>query len=166
MPVLDGDSDDNRVTDDTTERPAGRPRDRGVRAAASAFALTSAYASVVSVRERLAGRPLGIGMPLSVPVGLLVAWGSAIAAPWPMPVGALAAAARTDDPETSGRAALVCAGIGIAGVIGLLVEPNTYDVRAQSRANRIAIIAGFATTGLLAATGLWGWWCEVRARRG
>jgi len=143
---------------------AGPPR--RVRWAACAFALTSIYTTVVSARERLAGRPLGIGVPLSVPTGLVLGWGSAIAAPWPMPVGALVAARRAERGVTDARGSLVCAAIGIAGVLGLLMEPNTYDVHAHSRANRFGIAAGFVTTGALAIAGLAAWRAELRARRG
>jgi hypothetical protein len=139
---------------------------RRVRWAAVAFALTSVYTTVVSARERLPGRPLGIGVPLSVPVGLLFGWGSAVAAPWPMPVGALVAARRASHPEIGARASLACALIGIGGVLGLLMEPNTFDVRAHSRANRLAIVTGFLTTGALASAGLAAWRAGLRARRG
>ena len=147
------------------ETSAGRAR--RVRWAAVAFVLTSVYTTVVSVRERLPGRPFGIGVPLSVPAGLLLGWGSAVAAPWPMPVGALVAARRAERDGADVRASsLVCAAIGVAGVLGLLMEPNTYDVHAHSRANRLGIAAGFVTTGTLAVAGLAAWRAEVRARQG
>lgn len=139
---------------------------RGVRVAAVAFALNSVYASVVSVRDDLAGRPLGIGVPLSVPVALLVGWGTAVAAPWPMPAGALVAATRTDGAHARTGAALLCAGIGVAGVVGLLIEPNTYAVRGQSPSNRLSILLGFATTGALAVAGLRRWRSARRPRTG
>jgi hypothetical protein len=138
---------------------------RGVRWAAVAFALTSVYTTVVSARERLPGRPLGIGVPLSVPAGLLLGWGSAIAAPWPMPAAALVAARRADSQDADPRRpALVCGCIGVAGILGLLMEPNTFDARAHSRANRLGIAAGFATTGALALAGLRLWRAQVDAR--
>jgi hypothetical protein len=130
---------------------------QGVRAAAVAFAITTVCTSIVSVRERLDGRPLGVRIGVSVPRGLLLGWGSAVAAPWPMPVGALLLATRVDRGDRGAHAALGCAAIGIAGVVGLLLEPNTYGVRAHSRDNRLAIVAGFATTGVLAVTGLRRW---------
>ena len=129
----------------------------GIRLAAVAFAITCVYSSVVSVRDDLPGRPLGLRIPLTVPVGLLVGWGAAVAAPWPMPLGALVAATRARDADAGDGAALVCAGIGVAGVVGLLMEPNTYAVRTQSPANRVAIVAGFVTTSALAVAGLRRW---------
>jgi hypothetical protein len=138
---------------------------RGVRAAAVAFAITSVYTSIVSVRGRLDGRPLGVRIGVSVPRGLLLGWGSAVAAPWPMPVGALLLATRVGRGDRTARAALGCAAIGVAGVIGLLLEPNTYGVRAHSRDNQLAVAAGFVTTGMLAVTGLRRW-REAAAGRG
>jgi len=62
-------------------------------------------------------------------------------------------------------AALVCAGLGISGIIGLLIEPNTYGSDTQTAANRVAIASGFASTGALAATGLRHWqWTRRRPR--
>jgi hypothetical protein len=97
-----------------------RPRSRSsgdrdgwwLRASAVAFAGTCAYTSVVAIRDRLPGRPLGLSVPLSVPVGVLVGWGGAVAAPWPMPVAALVAATRaTFEGPHGARAALVAAGV-------------------------------------------------------
>lgn len=133
---------------------AGARGDGALLVSAVAFACTCAYTSAVAIRERLPGRPLRVSVPLSVPVGVLVGWGAAVAAPWPMPVAALVAATRAREGPRGARAALVAAGVGIAGVIGLLMEPNTYDLGAHSRANRRAIVLGFATTGALAMTGL------------
>jgi hypothetical protein len=144
-------------TDRQHVAPARATGRRGLRAAAAAFACTSAYATVVSIRDDLPGRPLRIGIPLSVPVALLVGWGAAVAAPWPMPVAAIVAATRAGDERQGARAALVCMGVGIAGMIGLLMEPNTYAARSHSRANRRAIALGLSTTGALAVTGLHRW---------
>jgi hypothetical protein len=144
--------------------PSEQPK--GVRAAAAAFAVTCAFTTAVSIRDDLPGRPCGVGVPLSVPMGLLVGWGSAVAAPWPMPVAAVAAAARAGNESHGARASLVCAAVGVAGVIGLLMEPNTYDVRAHSRANRLAIVLGFLSTGALAIAGMRQWMAEHGAQHG
>jgi hypothetical protein len=74
-----------------------------------------------------------------------------------MPAIALVAAAQAREGPRAARAALLAAGVGVAGVIGLLLEPNTYDLGAHSGANRRAILLGFATTGALAGTGLLRW---------
>jgi len=54
--------------------------------ASLAFAGAAVLGSVVAVRDQLPGEPLGMGIPLSVPAGLVAGWGAAVAAPWPMPV--------------------------------------------------------------------------------
>ena len=48
---------------------------------------------------------------------LLVGWGAGVAAPWPMPVAALLAAARNGGEETNRTAGLVCAGIGVGCIV-------------------------------------------------
>jgi len=92
-----------------------------------------------------------------VPTGVLVGWGAAVAAPWPMPLAALIAAARARRPEAGSAPALVCAGVGIAGIVGLLIEPNTYNRGAWPGANRAAVAAGAAACGSLATAGLLSW---------
>ena len=69
--------------------------------ASLAFAGASVLGSVVAVRDQLPGEPLGVSIPLSVPAGLLAGWGAAVAAPWPMPVTAVTAAARCREPGTA-----------------------------------------------------------------
>ena len=136
----------------------GKPaRDRALTAAAVGFACTTAFTTAVAIRDDLPGRPLGTGVRLSVPTGILVGWGAAVAAPWPMPLAALIAAARARRPEAGSAPALVCAGVGIAGIVGLLIEPNTYNRGAWSGANRAAVAAGAAACGALATAGLLSW---------
>lgn len=146
-----------RSGDRRRSRSSGNRDGWSLRVSAVAFAGTCAYTSLVAFRERLPGRPLRISVPLSVPVGLLVGWGAAVAAPWPMPTVALVAAVRAREGPRAARAALIAAGVGVAGVIGLLIEPNTYGLGAHSVANRRAILLGFATTVALAVTGLLRW---------
>ena len=128
---------------------------RALRSAAIAFACTVGFTTAVAVRDDLPGRPLGIGVPLSVPTGILVGWGAGVAAPWPMPVAALVASRRANQGDSV--AALVCAGLGIAGIAGFLIEPNTYDPTAWTPANRNAIAAGLLASAALAVTGLRHW---------
>src|SRR5271165_2925453 len=105
-------------------------RARALRAAAVGFACATAFNSAVAIRDELPGEPLGIRVPLTVPMALVVGWGAAVAAPWPMPVAALIAAIRARDPERQGRPALVCTGLGIAGIVGILIEPVTHNPKA------------------------------------
>jgi len=47
------------------------------------FAGGAVWGSAVAIGDQLPGRPLGIAVPLSVPVGLVAGWGAGVAAPWP-----------------------------------------------------------------------------------
>ncbi len=61
--------------------------DRTMLGAATLFATTTAFNTVVSVREQhLIDEPLGFRLPGSVPGHLALGLGSGVAAPWPMPV--------------------------------------------------------------------------------
>jgi hypothetical protein len=120
-----------------------------MRAAAVSFAAATAYTSAVAIREGLPGQPLGIGVPLSVSTAVKVGWGSAVSAPWLMPLGALIAVTRPGP-----RSGLVCAGLGVAGIVGIGLEPNTYRVRTWVRATRRAALAHTVTCALLAGTGI------------
>ncbi len=128
---------------------------RALRFAALGFACNVGLGTVVAIRDNLPGRPLGIQVPLSVPAGILVGWGAAVAAPWPMPVAALMAAARVDEEDARLGPGLVCAGIGMAGIVGLLIEPNTYLRRQWSWATGASITLGFLTSAALATAGLY-----------
>ena len=125
-----------------------------LRAAALGFAAATGYNSVVAIRENLPGEPLGLRIPLSVPSGILAGWGSAVAAPWPMPVLALAAAARAGREGVAGPA-LVCLGIGVAGIVGILIEPNTYRATSWTPVTRRAVVAHVVSSMTLAGAGLW-----------
>ncbi len=143
-----------------------RPR-LALRCAAFGFALATAYNSAVAIREDVPGEPLGIRVPMSVRTGILVGWGSAVAAPWPMPLAGLLAAARAGRTGVYGRPAtgpgLVCAGLGLAGIVGILIEPNTYRRQLWTPATRRAALLHLATCTGLAGTGIW----QARgARRG
>jgi hypothetical protein len=118
------------------------------------LAVTTVVASVVAVREDLPGRPLGIEVPLSVPTGILVGWGAAVAMPWPMAVAALVAAGRARRHPESVGPALVCAAVGLGGVVGILVEPNTYERGRLTPVNRAAIAAHVGASAALGLAGL------------
>ena len=108
-----------------------------LRAAALTFACATGYNSVVAIRDHVPGEPLGIRTSLSVSTGILVGWGSAVAAPWPMPALALLTAARQPGRGTQNRSALICAGIGVAGIVGILIA-----IGALVLANLVAAIPG------------------------
>jgi hypothetical protein len=129
--------------------------DRALRAAALGFACVTGYNSVVAIREVLPGEPFGIAIPLSVPTAGLVGWGSAVAAPWPMPVAALVVAFRQTREDRVMRPALVCAGIGVVGIVGILTEPNTYKAQSWTRATRRAVGAHIVASATLAGVGAW-----------
>jgi len=131
--------------------PATGSADDELRAVALVYAATVALASVVSVRDDVPGEPFGITIPLSVPTGLLVAWGSGIAAPWPMPAAVVIAAFRAR--RGGGPApARICAGIALAGIAGQLIEPIVR--RPKTPAVRVALTANVAVSTILAATAL------------
>ncbi len=127
---------------------------RALRFAALGFAGNVGFGTLVAIRDNLPGRPLGIQVPLSVPAGILVGWGAGVAAPWPMPVAAVMAAAHVEKEDAGLGSGLVCAGIGMAGIVGLLIEPNTYRRSQWSVATRASITLGFLTSAALAAAGL------------
>jgi hypothetical protein len=53
--------------------------DRALLAASIVFAGVAALGSAAAIRDQLPGDPLGIGIPLSVPAGLLAGWGAGVA---------------------------------------------------------------------------------------
>jgi hypothetical protein len=124
-------------------------RDRVLRVAAVGFACAAAYNSIVAIREDLPGEPFGLRIPLPVSTGILVGWGAAVAAPWPMPVAALAASR-----ARKAGAALVCAGLGIAGIVGILIEPNTYRSESWTPPTRRAVFLHVTTSMALAGAGI------------
>jgi len=129
--------------------------DRGpqLRLAAWAFAGATLFGSAVSIRNKVPGEPLGIHLPLSIRTALLAGWGAGVAAPWPMPVAALAVTRRSG-VTTGTRAGLVCAGIGAVCIAGTLVEPVTRRPRAWTKGIGAAILANVATSVAMIAIGL------------
>jgi len=127
--------------------------DRALLGASLAFAGATVLSSAVAIRDRLPGEPLGVGVPLSVPAGLLVGWGAGIAAPWPMPVAAVMAAAAARR-EPSAFPGMVCTVIGLGCIFGTLVEPVTRRPRSWSPAAGLAIGLNVAASAALIAAGL------------
>jgi hypothetical protein len=122
--------------------------------AAIAFAGAAGFGSAVALRNNVPGEPLGLKIPLSVRSGLLVGWGAGVAAPWPMPVVGLIAAAKTGRDERQGGPGVVCAGLGVACIVGTLVEPVTHHRRPWTPAIRAAILVNLGASLLLTAAGL------------
>ena len=94
-------------------------------AAALMFAGAAIVGSAVAIRDEIPGEPCGISVPLTVPAGLLAGWGAGVAAPWPMPVTAVIAAARSQRTGPTALTGAVCAGIGMGCVLGTAIEPVT-----------------------------------------
>jgi hypothetical protein len=127
--------------------------DSALLAASLGFAAAAALGSAVAIRDQLPGEPLGVSVPLSVPAGLLVGWGAAVAAPWPMPAAAVmtAAAARRRGPSPLPGA--ICAAIGLGCIVGTLIEPVTRRPRSWSPTTRVAIGVNLAASAALVAAG-------------
>ncbi len=105
--------------------------DRRLFGAATLFAATTVLTTGVSMQQQhLPGEPLGLRLPGRVPVHLALGLGSGVAAPWPMPVIAMAAALRAGSGVTwPGR---TCAIIGASVLAGTLVEPASWGLRPRS----------------------------------
>lgn len=126
-----------------------------LRWAAVGFAIATGYNSRVAIREDLPGEPLGVRVPISVRTGILTGWGSCVAAPWPMPVLGLLAVRRLSYGNAGNKPAYVCVALGAAGLLGILIEPNTYRVESWTRRTRRAVRLHVGTCAGLVGTGLW-----------
>jgi hypothetical protein len=126
--------------------------DRGLVAAATGLAGATVFGAYVSVRENIAGEPLGLRLPGRVPVHLRLGFGSGLSAPWPMPVAALAAAlqSRPGQPR-SGR---VSAAIGAGVLGGTMVEPVTWGRRSRAPLVSAAVALNLISGGVLMLAGL------------
>ena len=126
---------------------------RALLGASLAFAGATVLGSAVAIRDQLPGEPFGVGVPLSVPVGVLAGWGAGIAAPWPMPVAAVISAAPAQrEPEAF--PGTVCTVIGLGCIFGTLIEPVTRRPRSWSPAAGLAIGLNVAASAALIAAGL------------
>src|SRR5262245_53638258 len=98
-------------------------------------------------------RAAGGGHPAA---GLLAGWvGAAVAAPWPMPVAAVTAAAMARHREPGTRPGVVCAAIGLGCIVGTFIEPVTRRPRSWSVATRLAIGINLAASAALVGAGAW-----------
>ena len=135
--------------------------DPALLAAALVFAGAAIAGSAVAIRDGLPGQPCGISVPLTVPAGLLAGWGAGVAAPWPMPVTAVIAAARSQRTGPTALTGAVCAGIGAGCVLGTAIEPVTYRPRSWSPMTRSAIVLNMASSAALILAG----WRHLAAAR-
>ena len=110
--------------------------DLPVVAAASLFAGSVVVGGAVGAREEVAGEPFGRRLPGRVAVQQAWGYGSGVMAPWPVPVAALVAAARSG--RSSELPARSCTGIGSLCLVGTLVEPQTWGRRSTSGATTLA----------------------------
>ncbi len=122
--------------------------------AAVTFAAAGVHGSVVAIRHDVPGEPFGVNIRLTVRSGVLVGWGSGVAAPWPMPVAGLIAAARTGRMKGSAVPGLLCTGLGIGCIAGTLIEPVTYRRRLWTPEIRRAIAVNVVASVALAAAGV------------
>ncbi len=131
-----------------------RTADPALLAASAAFGGACAFGSAVAVHHNVSGEPLGIRLPITVPCGLLIGWGAGVAAPWPMPLAALIAATTAGLSKESRVPGILCAGLGIACIVGTLIEPVTRRPPSWRRGVGAAITINLATAAALAAAGL------------
>lgn len=99
-------------------------------AAAASCAAATAYSAVVTLHDPLPGEPLGIRLPGSARRHVAFGLGSALSAPWPMPVLALVAAFAARPGITWPRTTCLALGWTLLG--GTLVEPATWGRRKRS----------------------------------
>jgi hypothetical protein len=128
--------------------------DPALLAASAAFAGACGFGSAVALSQSLPGEPLGIRLPITVPRGLLMGWGAGVAAPWPMPLAAVVAAATAGRVGNKSVPGAVCVGLGIACILGTLVEPVTRRPRSWTPGVCAAIGINLATSAVLAAAGV------------
>ncbi len=120
-------------------------------AAASSFALTSTLGAAVSARHDIPGEPLGLRVPTPVRVQLLTGLGSGLSAPLPMPLAARGAAGAADGRET--WPSRLCAGIGGAALVGMLVEPVTWGRRSEARSVKATVAVNVVSAAALLLAG-------------
>jgi hypothetical protein len=134
-----------------------RRRLQGLAVAATVLDLAGAR---VAVGHGMVGEPFRIRFPSSAPAPVvLVAWGTAVSAPWWMDA-ALGAAVAGGDIERARRAARVLGGMRLVGV---LAEPMTWG-RRRPRGAMALSAAHLALAGALVASGRP--WSSAPSRRG
>lgn len=125
--------------------------DRPLVGASVAFAASTAYGALVSLRHHVVGEPVGVRLPGTVAQHLAVGFGSGLSAPWPMPALVLVAAARSGSRVTWPSTAAV--GVGMAAVAGTLVEPVTWQRRLRSPHVWLSVAFNLLAAAALLVTG-------------
>jgi hypothetical protein len=125
--------------------------DQSLLFAAGIFAASSAFGAAVSLKEDVRGEPLGIDLPGSVGVHLAVGWGSGLTAPWPMPALALGAAICAGPQVRWARP--TCKGLGLAILVGTIIEPVTWGRRPSSPLTAAAVSLNLIAAVALATAG-------------
>lgn len=119
---------------------------------AVAFAVATAFATAVATTEPdLVGEPFGLRAPGQVRSHLVLGWGSAISAPWPMAVVAMRAAVRSTHGSTPAARTVALVGAGI--LAGTLGEPVTWGRRPASSLARASIPLHLAIGAAMVAAG-------------
>lgn len=121
--------------------------DRAMLLAAGTFAASTAFGAAVSLKKDVRGAPFGFELPGDVGVHLAVGWGSGLTAPWPMPALALGAAVLAGPKAPWARPTTMA--IGLAILVGTMIEPVTWGRRARS-----PLIAAAVSVNLLSAVTL------------
>jgi hypothetical protein len=119
---------------------------------AALFLASTAYATAVAAtKPDLPGEMFGLHLPGQVRTHLALGLGSAISAPWPMPVITTWAAVR----GTSGSkwAALTVAVVGSGMLAGVLAEPVTWGRRPAPPSARVTIPIHLAIGAAMVSAG-------------
>ena len=120
--------------------------------ASAGMAVATGFGSWVSLAKDVRAEPFGIDTKLSVPTSLKLGLGSGLAAPWPMPLVALATAMAALRAGDSPRPARVCQTIGWMLFCGTLVEPVTWSRRLRHPLIKATVAANlFAGAALVVA---------------
>jgi hypothetical protein len=125
--------------------------DRSLLLGAAIFAVSTAFGAAVSVKENVRGEPLGIDVPGSVGVHLVVGWGSGVSAPWPMPALVLGAAVCGGPDARWVRGTFV--GVGTAVLVGTLIEPVTWRRRSWSPLAAASVLLNLVSAVALLTAG-------------
>jgi hypothetical protein len=119
---------------------------------AALFLATTAYGTAVAAaRPELRGEMFGLRIPGRVRTHLALGVGSAISAPWPMPVVAMVAAVRGTPGSKS--AALTMAVVGSGMLAGVLAEPVTWGRRPATPAAQASVPLHLAVGAAMVAAG-------------
>ena len=119
---------------------------------AALFLATTAYGTAVAAtRPGLAGEVFGLQLPGRVRTHLALGLGSAVSAPWPMPVITLWAAVR--GAPSSRWSAVTVTVVGSGVLAGTLAEPLTWGRRPAPWSARISIPLHLAVGAALVGAG-------------